>query len=430
VTTPDDDDDAASADARSALSRRGLIAGIAGGFAAGAAAGAGTAAAFAGASGTVAATGDETEIVDLTRSHPFYGQAHQAGIETEQQRHTVYMTFDLTSPLASDLEVLLARWSGAIAQMMRGLPIGSVEPTGASAVAQDTGEAYQLSPASLTVTLGFGPGVFDHRFGLGSKRPKHLADLPGLPSDQLQGATTGGDLSLQACADDPQVAYHAIRALTRMARGVATTRWTVLGFGRASAGKGQTTPRNLMGFKDGTRNIKEAADFAEFVWVDDDQPWTRGGSYQVVRKIQMHIETWDTDPVGDQQDVFGRTKAVGAPLTGRTEFDTPDFTKESDGAPVIPERSHVALAAHESNGGVKILRRGYNYTDGLNRYGLLDAGLLFISYQNDPQHFITLQTRLGSSDRLNEYIAHIGSAIFFTPAAPKRGRYIGQDLFG
>nr|MBW4043322.1 Dyp-type peroxidase [Acidobacteriota bacterium] len=404
-------DDDTTREARSPVSRRGLIAGIAGGFAAGAAAGAGTVSVFAGTPHPAAATEAGTEVVDLTRSHAFYGGAHQAGIETEQQRYTVYMTFDLASPLASDLQMLLARWSGAIAQMMQGLPIGTVEPAVASAVAQDTGEAYQLSPASLTVTVGLGPGVFDHRFGLAAKKPKHLADLPVLPSDQLQEAATGGDLSLQACADDPQVAYHAIRDLTRMARGVAKTRWTVLGFGRASAGKGQTTPRNLLGFKDGTRNIKEETDFSKFVWVDDDQAWTSGGSYQVVRKIQMNIETWDTDPVGDQQEVFGRTKAVGAPLTGRKEFDAPDFAKEAGGATVIPQRSHVALAAHENNGGVKILRRGFNYTDGLNQYGLLDAGLLFISYQNDPQHFITLQTRLGSSDRLNEYIAHVGSAI-------------------
>ncbi|GAA2748919.1 iron uptake transporter deferrochelatase/peroxidase subunit [Amnibacterium kyonggiense] len=415
--------------ARPPVSRRGLISGIAGGFAAGAVAGAGGAAAFAAAAAPASAPEDESETVDLTRSHPFYGQAHQAGIQTEQQRYTVYMTFDLTSPLASDLQVLLARWSGAIAQMMQGLPIGSVEPDGSGAVALDTGEAYELSPASLTVTVGLGPGVFDDRFGLAAKRPKHLADLPDLPSDQLQDETSGGDLSLQACADDPQVAYHAIRDLTRMARGVATTRWTVLGFGRASAGKGQKTPRNLMGFKDGTRNIKEESDFDRFVWVGDDQAWTRGGSYQVVRKIQMNIETWDADPVGDQQDVFGRTKAVGAPLTGEREFDVPDFAKRSGDATVIPQTSHVALAAHENNGGVKILRRGYNYTDGLNRVGLLDAGLLFLSYQNDPQHFITLQTRLGSVDRLNEYIQHIGSAIFFTPRSPKRGRYIGQELF-
>ena len=186
-----------------------------------------------------------------------------------------------------------------------------------------------------------------------------------------------------------------------------------------------------MGFKDGTRNIKEKADFSEFVWVDDDQPWTRGGSYQIARKIQMNIETWDTDPVADQQAIFGRTKAVGAPLSGTREFDRPDFAATAKGGsePVIPPTSHVSLAAPEHNGGVKILRRGYNYTDGLNQYGLLDAGLLFIAYVNDPQHFITLQTRLGRADRLNEYIQHIGSGVFFTPASPKRGRYIGQELF-
>ena len=418
---------------RPPVTRRGLIAGIAGGLAAGAAAGAGAAAAATGGGAAAAgpSTTDETEVVDLTRSHPFYGQAHQAGIETDQQRYSVFMTFDLTSPLASDLQVLLARWSGAIAQLMKGLPIGSVEPEGANAVALDTGEAYELSPASLTVTLGLGPGVFDSRFGLAAKRPKHLVPLPDLPSDQLQAALTGGDLSLQACADDPQVAYHAIRDLTRMARGTAKTRWTVLGFGRASAGKGQTTPRNLMGFKDGTRNIKEQADFRRFVWVDDDQDWTRGGTYQVARKIQMNIETWDADPIGDQQDVFGRTKAVGAPLGGKREFDVPDFAAHAKGGSgtAIPPTSHVALAASENNGGVKLLRRGYNYTDGLNQYGLLDAGLLFLAYVNDPQHFITLQTKLGSSDRLNEYIQHIGSGVFFTPAAPKPGRYIGQELF-
>src|SRR3954471_21254743 len=189
-------DEGDTGDTRSPVTRRGLIAGIAGGLAAGAAAGAGTAAAFAGgrtAPGAPAA--DETETVDLTRSHPFYGQPHQAGIETEQQRYSVFMTFDLLTPLASDLQVLLARWSGAIAQMMKGLPIGSVEPTGANAVALDTGEAYELSPASLTVTLGLGPGVFDSRFGLAAKRPKHLVPLPDLPSDQLQAALTGGDLS-------------------------------------------------------------------------------------------------------------------------------------------------------------------------------------------------------------------------------------------
>jgi deferrochelatase/peroxidase EfeB len=328
--------------------------------------------------------------------------------------------------------VLLARWSGGIAQMMAGRPIGAVEPARPDAVAPDTGEALDLAPASLTVTVGLGPGVFDGRFGLGDRRPRRLRPLPDLPSDRLQGALSGGDLSVQACADDPQVAYHAVRDLARMAQPTASTRWTVLGFGRASAGTGQKTPRNLLGFKDGTRNITEDADFERFVWARGDEPaWARGGSYQVVRKIQMNIENWDADEIRDQQAVFGRGKAEGQPLTGHAEHDTPDFTKkDAKGELVISDTSHVALAAHENNGGIKILRRGYNYTDGINGFGVLDAGLLFVSYQNDPGHFVALQRRLGSSDRLNEYIAHIGSGIFYTPAAPRRGSYLGERLFG
>src|SRR5262249_8951838 len=177
-----------------------------------------------------------------------------------------------------------------------------------------------------------------------------------------------------------------------------------------------STPRNLLGFKDGTRNIKEDADFEKFVWVQDGPAWQRHGTYQIVRKIQMNIENWDTDRVSDQNNVFGRHKISGAPLTGTGEFDAPDFRKQgADGKPVIPATAHIRLAAHENNAGIRILRRSYNYTDGINDVGLLDAGLLFIAYQKDPAHFETLQGKLGASDALNEYISHIGSAIFFVP---------------
>ena len=156
----------------------------------------------------------------------------------------------------------------------------------------------------------------------------------------------------------------------------------------------------------------------------------KGGTYQVVRKISMHLETWDADPVGDQERIFGRTKQEGAPLSGAAEKDTPDFHATSAaGGTTIDPRSHIALAAHENNGGVRILRRSYNYTDGINQYGVLDAGLLFISYQNDPAHFEHLQTKLGAADLLNEYITHIGSAIFFVPPAPQEGSYIAAQMF-
>lgn len=424
------DADTTPAAAPSGVSRRGLFGG--GLVAAGAGIGA-----LAGIGGSLAAQAASAppadESIDLSASHPFYATAArqpQGGIQTTPQRYCVFMTFDMASTLTTDLQVLLARWSASIAQLQAGKTVGSVEPNHGAGVGADTGEALDLGPASLTVTLGLGPGLFDERFGLASKKPAHLAAIPVLPSDNLQASTTGGDLSLTACADDPQVAYHAIRDLARQARGTATVRWTTLGFGRASAGRNQTTPRNLMGFKDGTRNITTDDDFEKFVWLDKSAGWMAGGSYQVVRKIQINIEIWDADVISDQQTVFGRTKVEGAPLSGGTEFTTPDFhAKATGGASKIDPRSHIALAAHENNGGVKIHRRPYNYTDGLNEYGQLDAGLLFTAYMNDPEHFTRIQRRLGAVDRLNEYISHIGSAVFAVPPAPRQGRYIGEELF-
>ena len=411
------------------LSRRRLIAGGAAAAAAGAAVGAGVTAGMMGRPAQPATASAGTDTVDLTRSVAFYDQTHQAGIRTPPQRHCVYMTFNLTpGATRQDLQVLLARWSAAIAQLMQGKAIGTIEPERPDAVGTDTGEAHGLAPASLTVTVGLGPGVFDDRFGLAHKRPALLAALPRIPGDVLRPELTGGDLSLQACADDPQVAYHAIRNLARMVTTTAHTHWVVLGFGRASAGPGQETPRNLMGFKDGTRNVVRDADYDEFVWLAD-ADWMTGGTYQIARKIAMTIETWDFDRVSDQQQIFGRTKDEGAPLTGEREFDTPDFTRQAEGAYVIDQTSHIALAAPENNRGVKILRRSYNYTDGLNAQGLLDAGLLFLSYQNTPQHFVDLQNKLGRFDLLNEYIRHIGSAIFAVPPGPATGSYIGKALF-
>jgi deferrochelatase/peroxidase EfeB len=143
----------------------------------------------------------------------------------------------------------------------------------------------------------------------------------------------------------------------------------------------------------------------------------------------MDVETWDADDVADQQKVIGRSKLEGAPLSGTKESDTPDFAKVVDGKPVIDPTSHIALAAHENNNGTRILRRGYNYTDGINELGQLDAGLLFIAYMKDPQQFITLQEKLGRSDLLNEYISHIGSGVFAVPPAPRRGHYLAEGLF-
>ena len=388
---------------------------------------------FAGHVLPAAQRGDDEDSVDLHHSYPFYGQTHQGGIATPPKRYATFMSFSLAAGAGrADLQSLLARWSAGAAILQQGKPVGAVQPQVEVQPPADTGEAYGLSPASLTVTVGLGPSVFGDRFGLAAQRPAAFTELPPLNGDNLSPRLHGGDLSVQACADDPQVCYHAVRNLARMGRNIVSPYWAVLGFGRASAGPGQVTPRNLLGFKDGTRNVATDVEYDKYVWVgNSDQQWMNGGTYQVVRKIRMLLETWDVDRIGNQQKIFGRSKEEGAPLSGKSEFDTPNFAAQGpDGNPLIDPASHVGLAARENNDGMMIRRRSYNYTDGLDTNGQLNAGLLFISYQNDPQAFVRLQNRLGANDLLNEYIRHIGSAIFAVPPAPNEGHYIGQALFG
>ena len=365
---------------------------------------------------------------------PFYGP-RQAGIATPAQDRLVFGAFDVTAGSRDELRVLLQQWTAATALMTNGALTGPVSDQ-PDAPPADTGEALGLKPANLTVTFGLGPGFFDDRFGLAARRPASLRELAALPGDFLEPARSGGDLCVQACSDDPQVAFHAVRNLTRIGRGSAELRWLQLGFGRTSSTtSAQSTPRNLMGFKDGTNNIKsdDQAAMERSVWLGDDEPqaWLRGGTYLVARRIRMLIETWDRSSLTDQEHTFGRRKTSGAPLNGAHEHDTVDLVaRQGDGTLVIPANAHIRLAGPGANDGRRILRRGYSYTDGIDPVtGQLDAGLFFICFQRDPHtQFAELQRRLGSRDALNEYIRHTSSAVFAVPPGANHGGYIGEGL--
>jgi deferrochelatase/peroxidase EfeB len=366
---------------------------------------------------------------------PFYDE-HQAGIATPAQDRLAFAAFDVTGTDVGAVKAMLGSWSAAAAELTSGQPVGAIE-TAPQAPPIDTGEALGLEPARLTVTVGFGLSLFDDRFGLARRRPAALADLPGFPGDDLEPGRSGGDLCVQACSNDPQVAFHVIRNFARIARGTAVMRWTQLGFGRTSTtSTSQSTPRNLMGFKDGTNNIKaeNTADLDRFVWVGDetDQAWMRGGSYLVARRIRMLIESWDADYLADQENVIGRVKVSGAPLGGKTEFELVDLAARGQKGPVIPADAHIRLAAPVTNGNQKILRRGYSYTDGIDQVtGQLDAGLFFIAYQRDPRRqFVPIQQRLAANDALNEYIRHTGSGLFAVPPGLRAaGDWFGKALF-
>jgi deferrochelatase/peroxidase EfeB len=147
----------------------------------------------------------------------FYGE-HQAGIATPAQDRLAFAAFDITTTDAQAVQTMLGSWAAAAARMTAGEAVGPTE-TAPQAPPADTGEAFDLSPAQLTVTVGFGPSFFDHRFGLAGTRPVALADLPTLPGDALEPDRSDGDLCVQACANDPQVAFHVIRNFARIGRG-------------------------------------------------------------------------------------------------------------------------------------------------------------------------------------------------------------------
>jgi deferrochelatase/peroxidase EfeB len=359
---------------------------------------------------------------------------HQAGITTPVQDRMVFSALDVTTDEPGTVMRLLATWTAIAEALTQGdlVPGNLSDPAAPPA---DTGEAHGLPPSRLTITIGFGPSLFDGRFGLSSRKPDLLVDLPRLPNETLRPEISGGDICIQACADDPAVAFHAVRNMVRAGIGTTTHRWMQFGFGRTSStSSSQATARNLLGFKDGTANIKseEADHLRDFVWVGDgsDQDWMRGGSYVVTRKIPMFIENWDHDSLGHQEQVIGRVKDTGAPIGSASEFAELDLAAiAAEGQPLIPAHSHVRLAAPDSNGGIRMLRRGYNYTDGVNAAtGDLEAGLFFIAYVNDPGHFVAVQRNL-ATDLLNEYIRHVSSGVFACPRGLAPGESWADLLF-
>ena len=397
--------------------------------------GAGLALGAAVAGGAVAMTrtgGDVDPAAAETGAGIGFHGAHQSGIATPVQDRLHFAAFDVKTDDRAEFVQMLKEWTAAARRMTAGHAIGEGAYGGlAEAAPDDTGEALGLKPSRLTLTIGFGPSLFE-KFGLQDQRPEALVDLPKFPGDALETARSNGDLCIQACADDPQVAVHAIRNLARIGFGKVAIRWSQLGFGKTSSTTPDAqTPRNLMGFKDGTRNIAgtEPDRLKKFVWVgekdvDEKSAWMTGGSYLVARRIRMHIETWDRTPLQEQEDIFGRDKGEGAPVGKAKERDKP-FLK------AMKPDAHVRLAHPESNGGVTILRRGYSFTDGTDGLGRLEAGLFFLAYQRDVRKgFIPLQRNLSRSDALNEYIQHVSSAVFAVPPGVRdKDDWWGRALF-
>ena len=314
------------------------------------------------------------------------------------------------------------------------------------AILQVNGAAVDLPTSHLTITFGFGPSLFEKngvdRYGIAAQRPEALADLPRFAGDQLVPERTGGDLSMQACADDPQVVEAVARRLATLAEGTATMRWAQMGF--AGGFKAGETGRNQMGFKDGTLNpsTSDAQAMKQFIWVGDEGPqWLRGGSYMVIRPIRIALAHWDHMKLAFQEETVGRHKHSGAPIGQAHEHDPLALeATDKDGNPLTNENSHAAMSAPENNGGAQILRRAFNYDNGIAKVAerwppwrqvvTFDAGLLFQCYQRDPRTgFTRLYAKMALVDMLNQFTTHVGSALFACPPGIAPGEYVGQRLF-
>ena len=354
--------------------------------------------------------------------YDFYGE-HQAGITTPSQRNIYFLVMDLHTDKLDDVKQMFKDWTTYAANLTQGKNIKPYEknpfvpPT-------DTGEADSMGAYGLTLTFGISPS-FLKKMGLTHKQPKEFQDLPKFPRDQLRENLTGGDICIQSCAEDAQVAFHAVRQLVRQARSNITMRWSQSGF--VGFDTGNQTPRNLFAFKDGTANQSTIKAADKNLWADAPD-WMKGGTYLVTRIIQMHLETWDRTSLKGQEDTFGRHRDSGAAIGQKGEFDTFDVNaKDAQGKAVIPEISHMGLAKRT---GVEMLRRSYSYSSGINpATGQFDSGLLFISFQKSPEQFIIIQNALGRLDKMNEYTTHIGSGLFACFGGILQGGYIGQALF-
>ncbi|HUR08922.1 MAG TPA: Dyp-type peroxidase [Nonomuraea sp.] len=361
------------------ISRRGLIAG-----------GALTAV------GALTATPAQAAAVE-----PFHG-IHQAGIATPPQAYAVFVGLDLLPDTGKE----------AIVRLLQLLTDDARRLTQGRPALADTEPELAVTAARLTITLGFGSGLF-----AAAKVESPVAALPSFTIDKLEKRWSGGDLLVQIRADDSVTVAHALRVIVKDARSFAKVRWVQRGFQSA-------TRRNLMGQVDGTI---QPADLDRAVWIG--QGPARGGTTLVLRRIRMKLETWDAADRVAREFTIGRRLDTGAPLTGRAERDEPDYSQVNRlGFPIISEHAHIRRA-HVTDPGLRILRRPYNYDEGLTPDGKSDSGLLFASFQADiDRQFVPMQRNLAKGDLLNEWITPIGSAVFAIPPGCTPEGWIGDTL--
>jgi deferrochelatase/peroxidase EfeB len=400
----------------------------------------------AGQAASPANTADSAQVTDAPRSsqtqdrHAYLGP-HQSGIVTPRPAAGLVASFDILASNRTELRRLFVTLTERIAFLTQGGPQADLDPRLPPAGSGILGPV--VSPDNLTVTVSVGDTLFDERFGLAKVKPAKLQPMTGFKNDALDEDLCHGDLSLQFCANTPDTNIHALRDIVKNLPDLLVLRWKQEGSVppvAAQLGRPPQSARNFLGFRDGSANpdSADAALMNRIVWVQpgspDEPAWAAHGSYQAVRIIRNFVERWDRTPLQEQEAIMGRHKANGAPLDSQGsqagEHDLPDYANDREGAR-IGLQAHIRLANPRTPGSQTslILRRPFNYSNGVSRSGQLEMGLLFIAYQADLEAgFITVQKRL-NNEPLEEYIKPIGGGYFFTlPGISTAGDFLGRSL--
>jgi deferrochelatase/peroxidase EfeB len=396
-----------------------------------------TAAASVVGAGVLAACDDGAKPASAEPRRITFQGLHQAGVTTPPPRQTIVAALDTT---AGD-RAALVKTLQALTVQSRLLMSGTQPPPNTVLLPPSDNGVVGVDPApdDLTITVSVGASLFDDRYGLAALKPAQLTPMPNFPNDKPVPAASDGDLLVQVCSDTPEGANHALRRLLRATRSTLTLRWMLPGFVQPNTlGPGRASGRNLMGFKDGTANPDGGDErlMGDLVWMGDppdrgEPAWTAHGSYVVVRRIRMRVEFWDRTALRTQETIIGRIRDTGSPLDGVEETDVPQYAADPSGART-PLAAHIRLAnprtpATEKN---RILRRGYNFSQGFTPDGQLDQGLLFVCYQRSLKDgFLTVQERL-DGEALEEYITPVGGGFFYVlPGVTTADGWLGQPIF-
>ena len=400
-----------------------------------------TGAAIAGSSLTCPAMAAEQVTTaprsDKTQDHQAFFGKHQSGIVTPRPACGMVVAFDVLASDRQDLERLFRTLNERIAFLMTGGTVPQVDP---KLPPTDSGILGPVvTPDNLTITVSVGESLFDERFGLAAAKPKRLSRMVGFPNDALEPAQCHGDLSLQFSSNTPDTNIHALRDIVKTLPDLLLVRWKQEGSvppqAPAKPGEPAQSARNFLGFRDGSANPNSNDDKAmdQIVWVQptgDEPAWAAHGSYQAVRIIRNFVERWDRTPLQEQESIIGRIKPTGAPMDGQHETQVPDYRKDPQGK-LTKLDAHIRLANPRTpqTQANLILRRPFNYSNGVNKNGQLDMGLLFICYQADLEKgFISVQTRL-NGEPLEEYLKPVGGGYFFTlPGVTGPKDFIGRTL--